>query len=126
MSAAQDEADDGPDASSDEGVQEDRSLQYHQSEVSQEDGLPMPKLANPNGLREDDSLAVGDDRSRGSGRGEQNVASEDLGSLRVSRLGPERPSSADGSLSIPDDTPSVQVSWSLAGAIALSNSFRLL
>ncbi len=126
MSAAHDEADDGPDSSSDDAVQEERSLKHHQSEVSQENELPTPKLANPNGVNEDDDLAVDDDRSHGFARGVQNVESEDSDLLRASRLGPGRPSSADGSLSIPDDTPSVQVSRNLGEAVAHSNRLRVL
>ncbi len=127
MSAAKDEADDGPDLSGDEGVQEAESQFDVESELSQEDGPPRPKLAKPNGLREDESLAVDDDRPHASGRGVQNLESEDSGSVRAPQQVSGRSSSADGSLSIPDDTPSVQVSIvPLSEAVTLSKNSRNL
>jgi hypothetical protein len=115
MSTAQDEAKDGPDSNSEEDFKGEKRLRHPQSEVSQGTELPTPKVAEPNVvLREDD-------RSSGFARRTQDVESEESGSLRAPRLSPGRPSSADGSLSIPDDTPSVQVSAILAQADALSN-----
>lgn len=126
MSAAQDEADDGPDLSSDEDLPVENSLKHKQNELSLGNELSTPKLAKSNGVRDDDSLAVDNDHTYGFSRGAQEVESEESGSLRAFHLGPGRPSSADGSLSIPDDTPSAQVSISLTEAVALSNILRAL
>ena len=101
MSAATDEAEDGPlefnDAAN--GVTEETS-QYDEDEQTREEELHTPKLSRQNRVEEeDDSLASNND-----------VESEEFGSLQASSPVPERPSSADGSLSIPDDSPSLQVS----------------
>ena len=103
MSAATDEAEDGPLAfnNADDGTTEETS-QYDENEQTQEpqeEELHTPKLSRHNGVEEeDDSLGSNDD-----------VEDEGFGPLQSSSPVPERPSSADGSLSIPDDSPSLQV-----------------
>ena len=100
MSAAKDEAEDGPLnlENEDNGIGE-KTSQNDENEQTQEEELLTPKLSKPNGFgEEDDSLASNNE-----------VESEDFGPLQTSSPVPERPSSADESLSIPDDTPSLQV-----------------
>ena len=100
MSAATDEAEDGPLEFNDaeNGVTQGTS-QYDEDEQTQEEELHTPKLTRQNRVEEeDDSLVDNND-----------VESEEFGSLQDSSPVPERPSSADGSFSIPDDSPSLQV-----------------
>ena len=100
MSAATDEAEHGPLewSNGDNENKGEKSLD-HENEQTQEEELLTPKLSNPNGFEEeDDTLASNND-----------VESEDFGPLQTSSRAPERPSSADDSLSIPDDSPSLQV-----------------
>lgn len=100
MSAAKDEAEDGPLVlnNKDNRIGAKRS-QDDENEQTQEEELLTPKLSRPNGFEEeDDSLASNNE-----------VESENFGPLQTSSPVPERPSSADESLSIPDDTPSLQV-----------------
>lgn len=110
MSAAKDEADDGPDLSSDEGAHEEKRLEDAQSDLSPEDELPTPKLAKPNGFRDEDELTLDDGDSEVQGRKNRLLESGGLDLVRASHSGLGRPSSADGSLSTPDDGPSAQVS----------------
>ena len=99
MSAAKDEAEHGPlELSNEHNVKGEKTSQDDESEQTQEEELLTPKLSNPNGFEEDDSLASN-----------KEVESEDFGPLQTSNPNLERPSSADESLSIPDDTPSLQV-----------------
>ena len=100
MSAAIDEAEDGPLEfnNADNGTTEDTS-QYDGNDQTQEEKLRTPKLSRQNRVEEEnDSLASNND-----------VESEEFGPLQTSSPVPERPSSADGSFSIPDDSPSLQV-----------------
>ncbi len=98
MSAVTDEAEDGPlRLNDDDNRNDERASQGFGNERTQEEELLTPRLSKPNGFEEeDDSLASNNDV-------------EEFGPLQTSSPGPERPSSADGSLSIPDDTPSLQV-----------------
>lgn len=100
MSAAKDEAKDGPlDLNHEDNRDGEKTSQDDENEQTQEEELLTPKLSNSNGFEEeDDSLASN-----------KEVESEDFGPLQTSSPVPERPSSADESLSIPDDTPSLQV-----------------
>lgn len=100
MSAVRDEAEDGPsELNNEDGREGEKTLQDDENEPTQEEALLTPKLSKPNAFEEeDDSLASNNE-----------VENEDFGPLQTSSPGPERPSSADESLSIPDDTPSLQV-----------------
>ena len=100
MSAATDEAEDGPLAFNNAGdATTKETSQYDGDEQTQEEELHTPKLSRHSRVEEeDDSLASNND-----------VESEEFGPLQSSSPVPERPSSADGSLSIPDDSPSLQV-----------------
>lgn len=99
MSAAKDEAKDGPlDLNHEDNRDGEKTSQDDENEQTQEEELLTPKLSNSNGFEEeDDSLASN-----------KEVEREDFGPLQTSSPVPERPSSADESLSIPDDTPSLQ------------------
>ena len=98
MSAAKDEAEDGPLAFNSKANRNgEKKSQDDENEQTQEEELLT--LTKPTGLEEeDDSLASN-----------HEFESEDFGPLQTSSPVPERPSSADESLSIPDDTPSLQV-----------------
>lgn len=99
MSAAK-EAEDGPFDLNHEGNRDgEKTSQDDENEQTQEEELLTPRLSQPNGFVEEDD-------SRASNK---EVESEDFGPLQTSSPAPERPSSADESLSIPDDTPSLQV-----------------
>ena len=100
MSAAKDEAEDGPlEVDNDDDGNIKQTSRGDENEQTQEEELLTPKLSKPNGFEEEnESLASNND-----------VESEDFGPLQTSSPVPERPSSADGSLSIPDDSPSLQV-----------------
>ena len=100
MSAAKNEAEDGPlELHNEDNRLDEKESQDDESEQTQEEELLTPKLSKPNGFEdEDDSLASNNE-----------IESEDFGPLQTSSPPPERPSSADESLSIPDDTPSLQV-----------------
>ena len=100
MSAATDEAEDGPLEfnNAENGTTEEKS-QFDEDEQTQEEEFQTPKLSRQDRVKEeDDSLASNND-----------VESEEFGPLQTSSPVPERPSSADGSFSIPDDSPSLQV-----------------
>lgn len=112
MSAATHEAEDGPDLSSEDSSLDEASAESHDGEVSPEDDLPTPRLGKFNGVREDDGHA--------SGGHNQNPESDDSNSLVPSRPDAGRPSSADGSLSIPDDPPSVRVSMNFLSEAVIS------
>lgn len=100
MSAAKDEAEDGPlELKDDDHSTRKEAPQDNENEQTQEEELLTPKSSKPNGFEEeDDSLASNNELDR-----------EDFGPLQTSSPVLERPSSADESLSIPDDTPSLQV-----------------
>lgn len=99
MSAAKDEAEDGPLVLNKEDHEiGEKTPQNDENEQTQEEELLTPKLSKPNGFEDDDSLTSNNE-----------VDGEDFGPLQTSSPVPERPSSADESLSIPDDTPSLQV-----------------
>ena len=100
MSAAKDEAEDGPLELNDEGnTNSEKTLDDDENEQAPEEELLTPKLSKSNGIEEeDDSLASNNE-----------VDSEDFGPLQTASPVLEGPSSADESLSIPDDTLSLQV-----------------
>lgn len=107
MSAAKGEAEDGPDLSSDENSEERRSLGVEEDEKVEEGETPIARLRKANGIREEDHT-IGDPGKIAA----DTQSLESGGSSLVGTSHPEhgRPSSADGSISIPDDTPSLQVS----------------
>lgn len=111
MSAAKDEAENGPlDVDSEEGDTGEKPLVEDESDQVQEEDIPTPRLGRINGIEEeDDSIATSLEGFRGNGGQTQDFGSEDSASIQATRPDLGRPSSADGSVSIPDDTPSVQV-----------------
>ena len=93
MSVAKDEAEDGPDLSYDETSRDNDSLAaFDKNKRISTDEVSELKLPIANGISDEDHV---------------NQRSNSIG---ASQLEQGRPSSADGSLSIPDDTPSLQVS----------------
>jgi len=120
MSAAKDGAKNGrQDLSSEDESAEEKPLKIAESDEAQEDDLPTPRLGKANGFGEEhDSLAVQKNSFRSNKKQTQELGGEDSGSIQASRQDPGRPSSADGSISIPDDTPSVP------GSVASSSPGR--
>jgi hypothetical protein len=120
MSAAKDEAENGRlDLSSEDESVEEKPVKIDESAEAKEDDLPTPRLGKPNGIRgEDDSLTIQKTSFRSSEKQAEELGSEILGSRQASRQELERPSSADGSISIPDDTPSAP------GSVASSSPGR--
>ena len=105
MSAAKDEADDGPLELNNEGNSGgEKTLRDDENGQAQEEKPLTATLSEPNGVEE----------------------GEDFGSLQASSPVPERPSSADESLSIPDDTPSLQVRLRHAQSRPYSDRLRAL
>ena len=120
MSAAIDEAEDGPDLNSDDDAGEEKVSEVEGSDQSQEDETPTPRRGSANGDREQGLVNVDYEDSQGVTEELQGLKSEESSLVRISCPENGRPSSADGSLSIPDDTPSLQVSKSFvseAGAL---------
>ena len=111
MSAVKDEAENGPlDVDSEEGDTGEKPLVEDENDQVQEDDIHTPRLGQPNGIEEeDDSIATSLEGFRGNGGQTQDFGSEDSASIQAIRPDPGRLSSADGSVSIPDDTPSAQV-----------------
>ena len=123
MSAVQDEAEDGPDFSSDEYTQVKKSLEINGQGESGEDET---RTSKENGAQEVDRVTKEKDTPRQSIGEYQNVESEKSSLLEGPRSEQGRPSSADESLSIPDDTPSIQVSECSAKGIVITNVCRAL
>ena len=101
MSAAKDEAEDGPLKwnNEEDDLQSKKTLGDDDNEQTQDEDLLTPKLSRSDQLEEeDDKLAP-----------TTEVESEEFGPLQTSSPVPDRPSSAEESLSIPDDTLSLQV-----------------
>ncbi len=110
MSAAKDEADNGPlDFESEEGDTGEKDLEEDGSDQVEEDDVPTPRLGQFNGDEESESTAVNNNSLRHNGERIAESANKVQDSIQATRPELGRPSSADGSLSIPDDTPSVQV-----------------
>lgn len=110
MSAAKDEAENGQlDFESEEGDTRGKFLEEDENHQAEDDDVSPPRLDQLNGDEESDSTAVNDDKLRYNGQQVGGSAGRVQGSMQATRPELGRPSSADGSLSIPDDTPSVQV-----------------
>ena len=119
MSSAQEEADVGPVYESNEEELDDTPTTPKSKSTFRYDHQTLPRRpreAHDGGSEEaeeeeEDSLtinchtSVNDDIHLGNEQSEDRVVRDPIS-------GVERPSSADGSLSIPDDTPSIQVSGS--------------
>ncbi len=110
MSSVQDEANNGhAQMTGDEGNEEEEA--NNENVVSENDEIAsFGTLEEPDELEQEESLIPNGatlDDSVNENREIRGEGSE--GSQLPSRRALERPSSADGSLSIPDDTPSIQV-----------------
>ena len=120
MSAAKDEAENGQlHFESEEGDTGERDLEENENDQAEEEEVPTPRLGQLNGDGESESTAVNNNSLRHNGEQMDELASEVQGSIQATRPELGRPSSADGSLSIPDDTPSVQVR-----ALRIRTTFR--
>ena len=126
MSAAKDEAENGqPHFESEDGGTEERDLEEDENDQAEERDVPTPRLGQLNGDEESESTAVSDNSLRHNGEQVGESAGKVQGSTQATRPELGRPSSADGSLSIPDDTPSVQVRALRVFALSsLSDSVR--
>lgn len=126
MSAAKDEAENGRlDFESEEGDAGEKDLEEGENDQAEEDDVPPPRLGQLNGDDESESTAVNNNSLRHNGEHMEELASDQQGSIQATRPELGRPSSADGSLSIPDDTPSVQVRVLRVFALAIfSDSVR--
>ena len=110
MSAAKDEAENGQlDFESEEGDTGEENLEEDENHQAEEDDVPPLRSRQLNGDEEGENTIANDTGLRYNGEKGGKSASEVQGSMQATRLELGRPSSADGSLSIPDDTPSVQV-----------------
>ena len=109
MSAAIDEAE-GPEENGEYDAEQTQDDQMqHVQDILRENRPQTQRTEKVNGLKSQDHGALRHEGSEDSGGEILAVDSEDLNVGAPFRPGPERPSSADGSLSIPDDTPSLQV-----------------
>ena len=110
MSAAKDEAENGRlDFESEDGDAGEKDLEEGENDQAEEDDVPPQRSGQLNGDEESENTAVNDNSLRHNGEKEGASARETQGSIQATRPELGRPSSADGSLSIPDDTPSIQV-----------------
>lgn len=109
MSTVQDEAEVGRvQSTSDERIEADRGLENDESRSVGE--FPVQTLERPDEEEEEEKK---DKRLNAAGSSLRRYARHDRDTQEDSSLASSpvlgRPSSADGSLSIPDDTPSIQV-----------------
>ena len=119
MSSAHEEAEDGPVYDdSEEELQKNVDLQNSEDGSSHERITSRPQQTlqprSPVEEEEEDNMSI---RAHASSKNGIHMGDERLRGPIVSREStPEigRPSSADGSLSIPDDTPSIQVGKNIA------------
>lgn len=110
MSAAKDEAENGQlDSGSDEEDKREEGLVEDEADQAEENDVPTGRLGQLNGDEKSKSTAVNNNSLRHNGEEMAELGSEEQGLIQATRPDLGRPSSADGSLSIPDDTPSIQV-----------------
>ena len=90
MSAAKDEAENGPlDFESEEGDTGEKDLEKDEDDQAEEDDVPTPRLRQLNGDEESESTAVNNNSLRQNGERMAEVANEVQGSLQgySSRVG---------------------------------------
>ena len=109
MSAAKDEAEDGPDLSSEDSEREKKKADNKEAGHSQDDGLKSPRLVGLNGIEELNGVTPSNESNGDLSQDACSLEGENLSSVSASRSPQLRPSTPDGSISIPDDTPSAQV-----------------
>ena len=107
MSTVEDETHDGP-GTSDSANEEQRDGLAESEESYHAEKAAVQGSDDEQEGESDDQLTADGTRSNGYGKRPSRLQQEGIKSSPQSRDGPERPSSADGSSSIPDDTPSVQ------------------
>ena len=115
MSSAHEEADDGPVyEDSEEGSQNNVDVQDFKDGSGNEHFLPrLQQAQHPRGPareEEEGDMSIGDHTPSKNGihTGDERLRGSIVSRASTPEIG--RPSSADGSFSIPDDTPSIQVS----------------
>ncbi|KAL6715961.1 Vacuolar protein sorting-associated protein 8 [Lecanora helva] len=108
MSAERDEAGDGPELTSKDDAEAEESSEAGSIHQSQQEAISSPGLQRENEFRNGDRVTVRNDTVVGATRDTPGYETEKISSVDATRQELERPSSADESLSIPDDTPSVQ------------------
>ncbi|MCJ1272688.1 Vacuolar protein sorting-associated protein 8 [Puttea exsequens] len=110
MSAAKDEAENGHlDLNIGGEGTEGKDPRAGAEDAGPDDDMPTPRLGHPNGVwkKDGDNESTGrQDRLRPGEDQNLDLESEDSSSIHAYHQDPGRPSSADGSLSIPDDSPS--------------------
>ena len=110
MSAAKDEAENGQlDSGSDEEDKREEDFVEDEADQAEENDVQIRGLGHLNGDEKSESTAVNNNSLRHNGEQMAEFGSEEQGSIQATRPKLGRPSSADGSLSTPDDTPSIQV-----------------
>ena len=110
MSAAKQEAENGQlDSGSGEEDKKEEDLVEDKADQAEENDVQTRGLGQLNGVEKSKSTAVNNNSLRRNGEQMAELESEEQGSIQATRPELGRPSSADGSLSTPDDTPSIQV-----------------
>ena len=110
MSAAKDEAENGQlDSGSEEEDKREGDLVEDEADQAAENDVQTRGLGHLNGDEESKIAAVNSNSLRHNGEQMAEFGNEEQGSIQATRPELGRPSSADGSLSTPDDTPSIQV-----------------
>lgn len=110
MSAAKDEAENGQlDSGSEEEDQREEDLVEDEADQAEENDVQIRGLGQLNGDEKSKRTAVNDNSLQRNGEQMAELGSEEQGAIQATRPELGRPSSADGSLSTPDDTPSIQV-----------------
>ena len=110
MSAAKDEAENGQlDSRSEEEDKREGDLVEDEADQAEENDVQTRGLGHLNGDEKSKITAVNSNNLRHNGEQMADFENEEQGSIQATRPEFGRPSSADGSLSTPDDTPSIQV-----------------
>ena len=110
MSAAKDEAENGQlDSGSEEEDKREGDLVEDEADQAAENDVQTRGLGHLNGDEESKIAAVNSNSLRHNGEQMAEFGNEEQDSIQATRPELGRPSSADGSLSTPDDTPSIQV-----------------
>ena len=110
MSTVKDEANDGPDLSTEDDGEKENHLSAHVNDQLPKDKTSPLGVGRLNGVEEGDHVSGNHTFSQQSTKDITDLNEEELSSVETSGVDQGRPPSADGSLSVPDDTPSLQVS----------------
>ncbi|KAL9632585.1 MAG: hypothetical protein Q9164_005232 [Protoblastenia rupestris] len=109
MSAVQDEAYDGPEDLDSEDNDHSKELDINGGQGTEKKEDSLSRFTDQRHEdKVDDNVNASGTSFKGYGKRPYRLREQGIDSPSSSRDGPVRPSSADGSLSIPDDTPSIQ------------------